>query len=79
MQRSMTYALFAAGIGLGVVAYFEGGWSKELSGLTGTGKLLGETALLIVAACVLAGCIQALTAREAVGRWLGEGSGWRGR
>ena len=78
MQRSMTLGLFAAGVALAVVAYLEGGWSRVLAGLSGTGHLLVNVAVLIVAAFVLAGLIQAMISKEAVTRWLGEGSGWRG-
>ncbi|HKI56336.1 MAG TPA: permease [Trueperaceae bacterium] len=78
MQRNLTLALVAAGIGLGVVAFLEGGWTRVLSGLGGTAALVGETAVLITAAFVLSGLIQVLVSREAVSRWLGEGSGWRG-
>lgn len=78
MQRTMTLVLFIAGLGLGVVAYVEGGWSRVLSGLSGTGHLLVGVTLLIVAAFVLAGLIQVMISKETVTRWLGEESGWRG-
>lgn len=78
MQRTMTYALFGVGAGLGVVAYLDGGWAKVLAGLTGTGMLLVQTSVLIVAAFVLAGLIQELIPGDTVSRWLGEESGWRG-
>jgi uncharacterized membrane protein YraQ (UPF0718 family) len=74
----MTLVLFVAGLGLGVVAYLEGGWSRVLAGLGGTGHLLVGVAVLIVAAFVLAGLIQVMISKETVTRWLGEGSGWRG-
>lgn len=78
MQRSMTIGLFAAGVALAVVAYVDGGWSRVLAGLSGTGQLLVDVAVLIVAAFVLAGLIQVMISKETVTRWLGEGSGWRG-
>lgn len=78
MQRSMTISLFAAGAALGVVAYLEGGWARVLAGLSGTGQLLLNVTVIIVAAFVLAGLIQVLVSRELVSRWLGEGAGWRG-
>lgn len=78
MQRNMTLVLFIAGLALGVVAYFEGGWNSVLAGLSGTGHLLVGVTLLIVAAFVLAGLIQVMISKETVTRWLGEGSGWRG-
>ncbi|MEJ2287874.1 MAG: permease [Deinococcales bacterium] len=78
MQRGMTIGLFAAGVVLAVVAYLEGGWARVLAGLSGTGHLLIAVAVLIVAAFVLAGLIQVMISKEAVTRWLGEGSGWRG-
>jgi uncharacterized membrane protein YraQ (UPF0718 family) len=74
----MTVILFLAGLGLGVVAFLEGGWSRVGAGLTGTGSLVLSVSLLIVAAFVLAGLIQVMISKETVTRWLGEESGWRG-
>ncbi|MEJ2219174.1 MAG: permease, partial [Gemmatimonadota bacterium] len=78
MQRNMTIGLGVVAIALGALAYLQGGWGHVLAGLAGTGRLLLETSVLIVAAFVLAGLIQVMISRELVSRWLGAESGWRG-
>ncbi|MEJ2666519.1 MAG: hypothetical protein P8Z81_05380 [Deinococcales bacterium] len=71
MQRNMTIGLGVVAIALGALAYLQGGWGHVLAGLAGTGRLLLETSVLIVAAFVLAGLIQVMISRELVSRWLG--------
>jgi uncharacterized protein len=78
VQRNMTIGLGVVAIALGALAYLQGGWGHVLAGLAGTGRLLLETSVLIVAAFVLAGLIQVMISRELVSRWLGAESGWRG-
>ena len=48
------------------------------AGLIEGGKLLLNTVILLAAAFLIAGLIQTLVTEEAVSRWLGQKSGWKG-
>ena len=60
------------------IAWYRGGISQTLAGLSSGGSILVSVLPLLVAAFLTAGLIQALVRKEMVTRWLGAGSGWRG-
>ncbi|MHA2428416.1 MAG: permease [Candidatus Hermodarchaeia archaeon] len=70
--------LLLVAIVLGVVSYQIGGISLALGGLISGGNFLLSVLLLLIAAFLTAGLIQALVSEEMVSRWLGTKSGWRG-
>jgi uncharacterized membrane protein YraQ (UPF0718 family) len=72
------FFLFLVAPVLAVVAWQQGGPSLVVEGLQSGGNFLLSVLLLLIAAFLTAGLIQALTSREMVTRWLGTGSGWRG-
>ena len=64
--------------GLAFTAYQQGGWDFALSGITRGLSLLSHELLLLAAAFLTAGLLQALVSKELVTRWLGEESGIKG-
>jgi len=60
------------------VTWGQGGTALVLQGLQSGVNFLLRVLLLLVAAFLTAGLIQALVSKEMVTRWLGAGSGWRG-
>jgi uncharacterized membrane protein YraQ (UPF0718 family) len=60
------------------VTWQQGGIPLTLLGIQRGGKFLLRVLLLLIAAFLTAGMIQALVSKEMVTRWLGAGSGWRG-
>lgn len=60
------------------ITWRKGGHSLVLEGLQSGGNFLLSVLLLLIAAFITAGLIQALVSKEIVTRWLGTGSGWRG-
>ena len=57
--------------------YFRG-QGEHVSGLKSTGTMLIEILPLLVFAFIVAGMVQALLPQDAVSRWVGAESGWRG-
>lgn len=78
MQKKTTAALAIVALALAVVAFAQGGWTQVWAGVEHTLRLLWSVVLLIPIAFILAGLSQVLISREAVARWMGEGSGWKG-
>ena len=70
--------LLLVAVVLAVVAYQIGGTSLAVEGLISGGNFLLRVLLLLIAAFLTAGLIQALVSKEMVSRWLGTKSGWRG-
>jgi uncharacterized protein len=69
-------ALVAAA--LAFVAWRQGGSQLALDGLLSGAAFLLRVIPLLIAAFLTAGLIQALVTEDAVSRWLGSESGWRG-
>jgi len=63
---------------LAILAWRRGGVELVLGGLQSGGNILLSVVPLLIAAFLTAGLIQALVSPEAVTRWLGSGSGWKG-
>ncbi|UCD36728.1 MAG: permease [Fidelibacterota bacterium] len=59
------------------VGYFRG-QNEHLTGLRSTGTMLIEILPLLVFAFIVAGMVQTLLPQDAVSRWVGAESGWRG-
>ena len=70
--------LFLVALVLAAITWQLGGPSLALEGLISGGGFLLRVLLLLIAAFLTAGFIQALVNKEMVTRWLGTGSGWRG-
>jgi uncharacterized membrane protein YraQ (UPF0718 family) len=78
-KRNWPLLIFAlAALGLGAVAYLQGGLTRLEDGLLGAGRTLLITAPLIVLAFVLAGLVGELISEEMASRWLGDRSGLKG-
>jgi uncharacterized membrane protein YraQ (UPF0718 family) len=60
------------------ITWYKGGLSLVWDGLRSGANFLLSVLLLLIAAFITAGLIQALIRKEMVTRWLGTGSGWRG-
>ncbi len=63
---------------LAFLAWRQGGFELAQNGIHSAGKLLLQVLPLLIAAFLTAGLIQALVTEDAVTRWLGSESGWRG-
>jgi uncharacterized membrane protein YraQ (UPF0718 family) len=70
--------LFLIALGLAAATWYRGGISLLWGGLLSGGGFLLNVLLLLIAAFLTAGYIQALVSKKMVTRWLGTGSGWRG-
>jgi uncharacterized membrane protein YraQ (UPF0718 family) len=70
--------LLLVAVVLAIVSYQIGGISLAFEGLISGGNFLLSVLLLLIAAFLTAGLIQALVSKEMVSRWLGTKSGWRG-
>jgi len=70
--------LFLVALILAAITWQLGGPSLALEGLKSGSDFLLRVLLLLIAAFLTAGLIQALVSKEMVTRWLGTGSGWRG-
>jgi len=60
------------------LAYARGGWSDVLAGFSSGFAILGRESLLLVAAFLTAGLLQALVKKDLITRWLGRESGLKG-
>ena len=60
------------------LAYAQGGWSEVLAGFQSGFMILGRESLLLVAAFLTAGLLQALVKKELISRWLGREAGLKG-
>ncbi len=78
MRDRTTQVLIIIAVLLAGLAWQQGGAALAVAGLVEGGKLLLNTAILLVAAFLIAGLIQTLVTEEAVSRWLGQESGWKG-
>jgi uncharacterized membrane protein YraQ (UPF0718 family) len=70
--------LFLAIIVLAGLAYTKGGWNFVWAGLGQGFLILGRESLLLIAAFLTAGLLQALIKKEFITRWLGREAGWKG-
>lgn len=61
-----------------VLVYQKGGTPQLTTGLKGAGTMLWQMAPLLVFAMIIAGIIPLLVPQEAISRWVGAESGWRG-
>ncbi len=68
-----TVILILAGL-----AYARGGWQFVLAGLKSGLNILGRESVLLVAAFLTAGLLQAVVKKEFVARWLGQEAGLKG-
>jgi uncharacterized membrane protein YraQ (UPF0718 family) len=57
--------------------YFRG-QGEHIAGLRSTGTMLLQIIPLLIAAFIVAGMVQTLLPQEAISRWIGAESGWRG-
>lgn len=57
--------------------YFRG-QGEHITGLRSTGTMLLQIIPLLIAAFIVAGMVQTLLPQEAISRWIGAESGWRG-
>lgn len=60
------------------LTYARGGWSDVLAGFRAGFSILGRESLLLVAAFLTAGLLQALVKKEFITRWLGREAGLKG-
>lgn len=60
------------------LAYARGGWQVVLAGFKTGIKILGRESILLVAAFLTAGLLQALVKKEFITRWLGREAGFKG-
>jgi len=60
------------------VAHFTRGWSTVLAGLQISTGMLKTVWLRMFLGILLAGMVQVLIPADLIGRWMGEGSGFRG-
>jgi uncharacterized membrane protein YraQ (UPF0718 family) len=65
-------------IGLAAAAYRQAGWSQVWEGFASGFNILGRELLLLSAAFLTAGFLQALVKKEFITRWLGRESGIKG-
>jgi uncharacterized membrane protein YraQ (UPF0718 family) len=70
--------LAAVAITLAGIAWHQGGFARFLAGIISGANTFWSVTLLLIAAFLIAGLTQALVSREAIDRWLGARSGWRG-
>ena len=70
--------LLAVILVLGTLAYSRGGWTTVLGGITSGLTILGREGVLLVAAFLTAGLLQALVKKEFITRWLGREAGLKG-
>ncbi len=77
LNPTTTFLAFVA-LGLALLAWHQGGVSLLAAGIQSGGTLLLRVFPLLIAAFLTAGLIQALFSEQAVSRWLGRESGWRG-
>jgi uncharacterized membrane protein YraQ (UPF0718 family) len=61
-----------------VLAYYRGGGTQLVGGLKGAGSMLLQMTPLLIFAMIIAGIIPQLIPQEAISRWVGAESGWRG-
>ena len=78
MRDRTTQVLILVAVLLAGLAWRQGGVALAAAGLVEGGKLLFSTTILLAAAFLIAGLVQALVTEEAVSRWLGQKSGWKG-
>ncbi len=78
MQDRTPIVLTVVALALAGLAWWQGGPELAWDGLVEGGKTLLSVVPLLLAAFLIAGLTQTLVTREAVTRWLGTGSGWRG-
>lgn len=72
------YILGLVTLGLAFLAWQKGGFELVWQGFQGGGSLLLKELPLLAAAFLTAGLLQSLVKKEAIERWLGSESGWRG-
>lgn len=60
------------------LAYGQGGWPDVLAGFTTGVSILGRESVLLVAAFLTAGLLQALVKKEFITHWLGREAGIKG-
>jgi len=60
------------------LVYQKGGTPQLIVGLKGGGNMLLKMAPLLIFAMIIAGIIPLLIPQEAISKWVGAGSGWRG-
>jgi uncharacterized membrane protein YraQ (UPF0718 family) len=60
------------------LAFSEGGWKSVRDGLLQGLTILGQESLLLIAAFLTAGLLQALIKKEFISRWLGREAGLKG-
>ena len=60
------------------LAYQKGGTPQLTVGLKGAGNMLLQMAPLLIFAMIIAGILPLLIPQEAISRWVGAESGWRG-
>ena len=60
------------------LAYHKGGTPQLVVGLKGSGNMLLQMVPLLIFAMIIAGIIPLLVPQEAISRWVGAESGWRG-
>jgi uncharacterized membrane protein YraQ (UPF0718 family) len=60
------------------LAYQKGGTPQLIVGLKGGGNLLLQIVPLLIFSFIIAGIIPLLVPQEAISRWVGAESGWRG-
>ncbi len=69
-------------MGILAVGLLALGWSRgqgeSVAGLRAAGTMLWQIIPLLIFAFIVAGMIQSLLPQEAISRWVGESSGWRG-
>ena len=78
MRDRTTLVLTAVALALVGVAWAQGGPGLAASGLLQGGRTLLRTLPLLVFAFLTAGLVQTLVTQQAITRWLGAESGWRG-
>ncbi len=60
-----------------IFAYLKGG-GEHIQGLKATGNMLLQMVPLLIFAFIIAGILPLLVPQEAISRWVGAESGWRG-
>ena len=61
-----------------ILAYYKGGTPQLVLGLKGAGNMLWQIIPLLIFAMIMAGIIPTLIPQEAISKWVGAESGWRG-
>lgn len=74
----MALILLAVAFGLAVIAWSQGGPGLAWTGVEQGARTLVGVVPLLLAAFLVAGLIRVLISRDAVERWMGGASGWRG-